>query len=65
MRKVTGHGRTVDRHERAETAAQVVELFGYLFIGHLDGVDRKLQTLVAGQVYLGADINLDREMQVS
>ena len=52
---------TVDGDERAEAAAQVLELVVDVIGGDLDGVDLELQAVVVGQVELGAHVDLDRD----
>ena len=63
--EVAGRGRAVDRDERAEAAAQAVELLVDLVVVDLDGVDRELEAVVVGQLDLGAHVDLDREQQVA
>ncbi len=55
----------VDRDQRAEAAAQAVELGRDLVVGDLDGVHGELEALVRGQVELGADVDLDLEEEVA
>ena len=56
-------GGAVDRDERAEAAAQVVELVLDVVRRHLDGVDGELEAVVLGQVELGAHVDLDGELR--
>ena len=63
--EVAGLGGAVDRDERAEAAAEALELLGDLLVADLDGVDRELEAVVVGQLDLGAHVDLDREEQVA
>ena len=46
--EVAGLGRTVDRDERTETAAQVIQLILHIVGGDRDRVDLELQALIVG-----------------
>ncbi len=58
-------GRTVDRDQRAEARAHVVELGVERGVIGLDGVDRHGDAVVGGKLDLGADIHLDVDEQVT
>ena len=63
--EVAGLGRAVDRDERAEAAAEALELLGDLVVADLDRVDRQLEARVVGQLDLGAHVDLDGEQEVA
>src|SRR5690606_3381405 len=58
-------GGSVDRDERAEAAAQVLQLGLDLVRADLGGLDLDLEALVGGHLQLGAHVDLDREHEVA
>lgn len=65
LREVAGLRRTVDRHERAEAGAEVLQFLFDLVVRHLDGVDGELVRGVVRQVELRADVDLEGEDEVA
>ncbi len=63
--EVAGLGGAVNGDERAEAAAQVVELSGHIVVADNDGSNFELEAGVVGEVELGANVNLDRQQQVA
>ena len=63
--EVALRGGTVDGHQRAETAAQTVQLGVDRRVIGLDGVDLDGHVLEGRQVELGADVHLDLDLEVA
>lgn len=63
--EVTLRGRPVDRHERAEAGAHVVELGVERSVIGLDSVDGHGDAVVRGQLDVGTDVDLDVHEQVT
>ena len=65
LHEVARRRRAVDGHQRAEAGAQGLELSLNLIRSDLDRVDLERQALIVRDLELGADVDLDRELQVS